>query len=1117
MGNGKPIEDVDFFLDIDAVKGVILFPSLGTPAIIEPNGRLTVYLALQKRGFERHTRQGGAEAPGSPASEVLARQVYCQTLLSPWSDRGRDYVDYKKYADELATEAAARKRFYKSHEIVTEKFRQKKYGGFYIGKLEANKEFLVEYYPFGDDDQIPQGPFGVIHKAAVNMYLTEALTDTHPDKPPTDDPNGGPRPEGDENETPAEAPDPGQGGGGSPAQGAGGAPGEDGNESPGEDTASDDGGDQEGDNGDDQKPSDKDEVGYRYVFQFTFCEADNLDLEGLFELMFLYLNYKDYAKAKQNWENKDHWIFDTEGELHEHYLTNPGDELISNTIISELNTKAKKLKSDSLIINTVEFDRFPYMKPKKMQFVKLYDSKPTSVLTQGQKDLNGTPHEDRGGGEKFLHYLSDKSGWFVLSRHPVYISSKDYLDFGVVSDLHLSSRQASFKLVAPQIIHGADVIESPYIGELCHQALETSQRLMNSIGAESDALIVAGDAFDVLRNLDPKVVESKTIELRNADRRGRGALPGGTPGQEGLPGGTPGQEGSPGGTPGQEGSPDEPQKEIRLSTAELWEHMDFKKYKKNAPNYPFYIDALMFMGFMLDYYSVSKKPIFYITGNHEGYEVPYGISPRIFDNNVFVFRANPGIPSDQNLTFYEAALLFGQKYSFLGRVANFKKENLAWAYRWITPWKDCLVNSGKNQNLLLLGWDDDENYLWSTIAGGGSLPRAGSAFTDNQLDLLKRMTDQGDKFNVMASHFTYANFDLDIPLHRQDQDRSGSWFLSLEKTDTGTFEEKRTAVYSQLTGGKVKLTISGHSHRGGAYTCFSDGQIDGLRLSGPGGGQGVNLTEGGRALKSVVPQEQFDSAVACLVSGAGGLYSYQNLNNSELSDIDKPQGMIIKCDQLGNLEKIQYVRDERTVKPRLAVRCDYLWYENSIEMFFKRPENEKQGDIVVEDGRGDGLKYNVYLNPKWLHFLNDERREDDGDLPIERFTLHCVSSIDYGYSGKFVELRIVSGPSFTVRDHKDVPVYRLDCGPVDVIAKLGRGQLLGGALSDEVTLYFLSVHFNKSHRIGRHYDLDSPWCYPVTLSYDRKTIKRKFGRAGELPQYWLINKIPEYDPVAGRG
>jgi hypothetical protein len=636
---------------------------------------------------------------------------------------------------------------------------------------------------------------------------------------------------------------------------------------------------------------------------------------------------------------------------------------------------------------------------------------------------------------------------------------------------------------------------------------------MKLIGEDSDALIVAGDAFDVLRNLDPRVVESKSRELRQTSS-GDGQVLGETSG--------PGES--------QEGQ----QREIKLRTAQLWDFLDFKNHDSKEASYPYYIDALMFMGLMVDHYSALGKPIYYIIGNHEGYEAPYGISPRILH-----VRANAGIPSDQNLTFYEATLLFGKKYSYLGGKPNFKKKNLEWAYRWITPWKDCLVNPGKKQNFLLMGWDDDEDILSHYFGGGGTLPRAGLAVTDHQLALLKRMTSQEGGFNLMASHFTYANFDLTIPLQSQDRDRSGSGEIWTNKTDTGTFKENRKAVYAELTGGKVKLTISGHSHRGGAYTCFGDGQIDGLRLNGQREGLGVTLTEGDRALKSVVPRKQFNGGVACLVSGSGGLYSYQNLGNSELSDIEKPQGMVIKCDASGNINKVKYVRDKDSAKPRLAVRCDYLLYEDEIGMFYDGLAF--MGEIVVADASEDS-KYRISLNPEWLRFLNDAEgakpaegagptggaegaegvegagAAKGGVLPISHFTLHFLNRINYQYfADSVIKLEIASGPTYTWPGKSDVPVYKLTHGPREVKKVLDRRKKLGGAFKESEFLYFLSVHFNSAHPIGKHYDLSSPWCYPVVIEYKMSGIRRKIGRDGELPNYGLLKKIPEYNPTEDKG
>ncbi|MDR2301023.1 MAG: metallophosphoesterase [Deltaproteobacteria bacterium] len=1074
-----PVGSSKFYLDIYAIKGMILFPSLGTPAIMEADGQLTVFLALHKAAFDMHVKNGGSPEPGSPVPLRLARQFYLQTVVTPWTGRGRDYTSYQNYSNELAQEAANQKRVYMNHEEVDAKYKEKKFGGFFLGKFEIDKEFLAQYHPLGPNDPRPKGPFGVIHKAAVNMCLNGVLTNTknggNLNKPPDDSSDA---------HTPT-----GAGGG----QGGGQAGSQAGSQGGGEPNAaggSDREGGQGGEQGEDKPtlgdpdPGDPEDVGYRYVFQFTVRESFKLQYQGLYELLFLYVDFNDYEEARKNWQDGGHWLFKSEEDLHVNYLTHPGDELVSESLIHELKARAKKLGCEP-IIKPLEFRRHPFMTPDTMKFVKLYSSEPMKVMTQGQKKADGTPDPERGGGEKYLHYLSeDKNCWLVLSRHPVYVTEKDYLDIGVVSDLHLSSRQTGYKVVAPQVIHGAPESDSEFINKLSHQALETSQRVMNSIGAVSDALIVAGDAFDVLRNLDPRILKSTG--------------PSGAPGRPGAA--TPPVSRDP-----REDAP----KEINMCTADLWEYLDFVKYDKHGPNYPFYIDALMFMVLLLDYCSIIGKPVFYITGNHEGWEVPYGISPRILNNFLIAVRPNAGVPSDQNLTFYEAALLFGKKYSYLGYLSNFDKENMSWAYRWITPWKDCLVDCGKNQNVLLLGWDEDENFILPLLGGGGGLPRAGSAFTENQLSLLRRMAGQRSKFNLLASHFTYANFENNIPLHRQDRERSGTWFGAMEHSDTGSFEKNRPEVYSYLTAGQVKVTVSGHSHRGGAYTCFSDGLIDGLKLPGPKTpGNGVALTQSGRALKSVDPLTQFGGRVACLVSGAGGLYSYQNLNQSKRADIDKPQGLIIKNDSAGNVSKIQYVRDETTKKPRLAVRCDYLWYEDKIEMFFNGPA--VKGDIVVEKGHGSGRKYNVFLNPKWLNFLNDEDLKGGGVNPIDNFKLHFVSKSTFRYV-KAMDLKFDgTGPSYPLPDRGDVPVYRLLVGPRDVNEALREIAMDGSEDNWWTLLFFLSVHFNQNHPIGSHYDLKSPWCYPVGLGIGSWYISRKFGRGGELPNYGDLGKIPEY-------
>jgi hypothetical protein len=110
-----------------------------------------------------------------------------------------------------------------------------------------------------------------------------------------------------------------------------------------------------------------------------------------------------------------------------------------------------------------------------------------------------------------------------------------------------------------------------------------------------------------------------------------------------------------------------------------------------------------------------------------------------------------------------------------------------------------------------------------------------------------------------------------------------------------------------------------------------------------------------------------------------------------------------------------------------------------------------------------------------------------------------------------------SGPTFPLSDNDEVPVYKLSVGPEDVKRAHYESLITGGADSDSSLLFFLSVHFNQRHPIGRHYDLKSPWCYPVLVNEQKTIIKRQFGRDGEIPRYALLSKLPEYNPVEGRG
>jgi len=242
------------------------------------------------------------------------------------------------------------------------------------------------------------------------------------------------------------------------------------------------------------------------------------------------------------------------------------------------------------------------------------------------------------------------------------------------------------------------------------------------------------------------------------------------------------------------------------NTGQLWDAMNFRQYENEKNGYDVYprgIDGLLMLSRIIDFYGKHKKPVIYVSGNHEGYERPFGISPRlrIKDDNP-LWRANAGIPSDHNLTIYEAALLYGDKSYDLGLELsklqlNFKGANLDWLYCLYTPWKDFIFsytvknkeeaapvigkpkpNADTLYNFVCLGWGKDEDFLKSAASDGGTLPRAPASCDDTQMKLVKWAVDSKAKYNLLLTHFTFVSYDRDKPF----DDKKA--YFSVEKGET---------------------------------------------------------------------------------------------------------------------------------------------------------------------------------------------------------------------------------------------------------------------------------------------------------------------------------------------
>ncbi|MCW9032490.1 MAG: metallophosphoesterase, partial [Gammaproteobacteria bacterium] len=374
----------------------------------------------------------------------------------------------------------------------------------------------------------------------------------------------------------------------------------------------------------------------------------------------------------------------------------------------------------------------------------------------------------------------------IESYHPVFISNKELLDIGHLSDVHVSSRQHLFSKSKAKLIDGeAESFTSEEIGQLVNTSYATLKDLMTQMGSDVDLLIFTGDLIDYNRNLNT-----------NNSKISDGNI---------------------------------------VKSSEIWKILNLDNLN-NKELYPVGIDNLVMYELFKWYYSEFKKPIMLVSGNHEAYTLPYGISPRVKlsrslkntffpgkhiyvcdpdgnityddegfpvtkhvklsedeviekstneaaadldeinknqDPDIYFDRANEGIPADHNLTISEAILMYGPDYARVvmaaasdeGGERNFKPENLDWFYHIFTPLSS-FVSFYNEQSFINLGWGDNEKFIgikqgsWSL---GGFLPRSTESVSDEQLAILKSGLNEKKSCNILCSHFTYANYNTPHP------------------------------------------------------------------------------------------------------------------------------------------------------------------------------------------------------------------------------------------------------------------------------------------------------------------------------------------------------------------
>ena len=563
----------------------------------------------------------------------------------------------------------------------------------------------------------------------------------------------------------------------------------------------------------------------------------------------------------------------------------------------------------------------------------------------------------------------------IQSYHPVFISDKECLDVGHLSDVHVSSRQQVFAASKARIIDGeGSDLRTDAIGSMVNVSYATLKNLMKKMAEDTDVLVFTGDLIDYNRNLNPYNTVLGVNDIRNS--------------------------------------------------RDIWNLLDLKNLK-DKKLYPLGIDNLVMYELFKWYYETYGKPVVLVSGNHEAYTLPYGISPRIKffrslgkalfpgknvpmvdengeiiyeehrrrpiyknvplteeevidksnkeaegdieeaekgDPDIYYDRANEGIPADHNLTIQEAILMYGPDYGRIvmaaasdsGGERNFKPENMTWFYHIFTPMSSFVLSYG-GQRFIGLGWGEDEKFVgkkqgeWTI---GGFLPRATESISDSQLELLNAAIEDNPSCAILCSHFTYANYNTEKAIKEVGEINTNDIFGTLGKFDYGTFEKNRNDVYRAIADNRIKYTLSGHSHRSGLYQ-IKDDDISWLPL---------------RDTMSIAAQAsdenlQYAPVEGCrmLVAGCGGPIAVQNINNEFYNwGLDYPSGNYIKFS--GSTESAVGVKipDIERARPRLAVALDYA------DIFLRGDNKNKPGvieEFYSEDDDGDFiLKINKKAN-----------------------------------------------------------------------------------------------------------------------------------------------------------
>ncbi|CDG84353.1 metallophosphoesterase [Janthinobacterium agaricidamnosum] len=693
--------------------------------------------------------------------------------------------------------------------------------------------------------------------------------------------------------------------------------------------------------------------------------------------------------------------------------------------------------------------------------------------------------------------------------HPISIGTRKKLSIGHLSDVHINSRHYALAKSTTQVIEGNSATLGPKL-DISFAALKSLFDEMKKAGA--DVLFITGDLLDFNRNIDPN--------------------------------------------------------QVGASVADQWTKFNVAKNIRDASLYKRGIDDMLMFSLLRYSYKVLKMPVFVTTGNHEAYDVPYGISPRkntkvattgvaemmnilkgphgdrqpdtkvelnssMWDlvkagvgalyknsdiNSYTHGKANEGVPADHNLTVYEACLMYGPSYAQALTSQNFTTANYDWFFTLFTPLADYVIDY-KQQVLIGLDWGSAENYInlqsftdGKDDQGIGILPRAVESISAGQKSLLEsafRIKQNPGGSKLLFSHFTFINFNMGVPLRKNNKINVVKHKVAqFNDYNVGTCEKEQKWLFEKCVNININYHFSGHSHRSAVYKVSRKGKEE-KRYIVPMRGPAAEVVSDFRSVSGFDPLIEPNHP-----DNAAGI---NNITRLIVSSCGGPIGvqnydnelyafnMQVPSGTLLNEDATPPIKVVKADVSKAAFTKPRLCVALDYLWVIWEMSDQKQGEEPIQ-----------FHNPRQI-----QAKPPSGSLPdsfavrlgAKINALDCIAEINFWV---YIDTGSIGWNKISMKLDKKMPDIWAGRNYQYALIFDGNGkarldEMLSKISRKDKPMMFCEVGLKAAHGVAvKHYNWEDKWIFPVSIVKSAAShwmIARRRGQSGEIPDWKMLNKM----------